>query len=60
MEKMESTVKGLVSEWSGFKKWRLEIEAGVVEMTEALKAIQTQVDQVNLRSSGGSPSVLSG
>lgn len=34
MEKMENTVKGMVTDQSDFKRWRLEIKTKVVEMTE--------------------------
>jgi hypothetical protein len=40
MENLKSTVKGLVTDQGDFKRWRLEIEAKVVEMTEVLKTLQ--------------------
>jgi hypothetical protein len=52
MEKMENTVKGLVTDRSDFKRWRPEIKANVVEMTEVLKTLQ---GQVNAKPGGGSP-----
>jgi hypothetical protein len=40
MENLKNTVKGLVTDGSDFKRWRPEIEAKVVEMTEVLKTLQ--------------------
>ena len=39
MEKMENTVKGLVTDRSDIKRWRPEIKAKVVEMTEVMKTL---------------------
>ncbi|XP_035816765.1 uncharacterized protein [Zea mays] len=62
MEKMESTVQGLVSDRSDFKKWRPEIERKVVEMAETLVKIQTKISNTtpSTTSSGAVPAVANG
>jgi hypothetical protein len=59
MASVEATVKGMMKEQGEFRKWHPEVEAKVAEVAEALKTIQSKVDQFGPQPLEGDPSGVS-
>jgi hypothetical protein len=59
MASVEATVKGMMKEQGEFRKWRPEVEAKVAEVAEALKTIQSKVDQFGPQPLESDPSGVS-
>jgi hypothetical protein len=55
MEKMEVTVQGLVNDRGEFQRWQPSIEKKVIDMTEALTDICSQVNKAGQKTIGVPP-----